>query len=116
MSSTVEDTITLNDVVTPHHSNIRKTKIICTLGPACWSVDGLSSLIDAGMNIARFNFSHGDHEAHGACLGRLREAMQLRGSAQSGAKVGIMLDTKVRGGGRVGLRTGLPPYKDSTQI
>ena len=47
-------------------------------------------LIDAGMNIARFNFSHGDHTAHGACLERLREAMKLR----PGVHVGVMLDTK----------------------
>lgn len=53
----------------------RKTKIICTLGPACWSVEGLTQLLDAGMNVARFNFSHGDHAAHGACLERLRNAM-----------------------------------------
>eukprot|EP01052_Picozoa_sp_SAG31_P032185 SAG31_NODE_3503_length_4189_cov_1.900978_5_plen_110_part_01 len=38
----------------------RKTKIFCTLGPACWSEEGLAGLLDAGMNVCRFNFSHGD--------------------------------------------------------
>jgi pyruvate kinase len=71
-------------------TEMRKTKIICTLGPACWSVDGLRALIDAGMNIARFNFSHGDHALHGACLDRLREAIASR----PGCNVAVMLDTK----------------------
>ena len=52
----------------------RRTKIVCTLGPACWEVEQLETLIDAGMGIARFNFSHGDHEGHKACLDRLRQA------------------------------------------
>ena len=54
-------------------SMARKTKIVCTLGPACWSEQGLSDLIDAGMNVARFNFSHGEHAGHKEVLDRLRK-------------------------------------------
>ena len=50
----------------------------------------LGQMIDAGMNIARLNFSHGDHESHGASVARLREAMASR----PGKEVAIMLDTK----------------------
>jgi len=68
----------------------KKTKIFCTMGPACWDVETITSLIDAGMNTARFNFSHGDHEAHGSCLKRVREAAASRPSKN----IGILLDTK----------------------
>ena len=51
----------------------RRTKIICTIGPASWSEENLGKLMDAGMNIARLNFSHGDHDGHGAVLDRLRK-------------------------------------------
>ena len=46
----------------------RKTKVICTLGPACWDTDMLVKMLDAGMNVARLNFSHGDHKSHGGCV------------------------------------------------
>lgn len=66
--------ISIDTVKKPTVVKDRRTKIICTLGPACWDVDQLETLIDAGMNVARFNFSHGDHEGHKACLDRLRQA------------------------------------------
>lgn len=53
---------------------IRRSKLICTLGPACDTVEGLKELIEAGMDVARFNFSHGTHEEHGARLAKLRQA------------------------------------------
>mmetsp|Transcript_13239 Transcript_13239/g.22002 ORF Transcript_13239/g.22002 Transcript_13239/m.22002 type:complete len:499 (+) Transcript_13239:57-1553(+) len=68
----------------------KKTKIFCTMGPKCWDVPTLLELIDAGMNVARLNFSHGDHEAHGATLARVREAASLR----PGKNIGVLLDTK----------------------
>ncbi len=84
-----ESNISLEHVL-GDNEEIRKTKIVCTLGPACWSVQGLGELIDAGMNVARLNFSHGDHETHAATLDRLREALATR----PGVHVGVMLDTK----------------------
>ena len=66
--------ISIDTIKTPTHLGKRRTKIICTLGPACWAVEQLEQLIDAGMSVARFNFSHGDHEGHQACLDRLRQA------------------------------------------
>ena len=68
----------------------KKTKIFCTMGPACWDVPTLVTLIDAGMNTARLNFSHGDHEAHGATLKRVREANAQRPDKH----IAILLDTK----------------------
>jgi pyruvate kinase len=53
---------------------IRRAKLVCTLGPACDSEANLEALIQAGMDVARFNFSHGTHEEHGARLARLRKA------------------------------------------
>jgi len=71
--------ITLDSVLSKTDPSKRQTKIICTLGPACWEVDQLEELINAGLCIARFNFSHGDHEGHKACLDRLRTAIKRTG-------------------------------------
>ncbi len=54
----------------------RRAKLICTLGPACDTKEGLRELIRAGMDVARFNFSHGTHEEHRARLQRLREVAE----------------------------------------
>jgi pyruvate kinase len=68
---------------------MRKTKIICTLGPSSDTVERLVQLINAGMNIARFNFSHGDHAEHHQKVVNLRKAMKI-----TGKRIGILLDTK----------------------
>ena len=63
-------------ITNPNISNTihRRTKIICTIGPSCWDVENLEILIRTGMNVARLNFSHGDHEGHAAVLERVRQA------------------------------------------
>jgi hypothetical protein len=66
--------ITLERIFHKSDVSSRQTKIICTMGPACWDVPTLEQLIDAGLSMARFNFSHGDHAAHAACLERVRTA------------------------------------------
>ncbi len=68
---------------------MRKTKIICTLGPATDDEDVLKQMILAGMNVARFNFSHGDHSAH---LTRLNELRKVRDELN--LPVAALLDTK----------------------
>jgi len=68
---------------------LRKAKIVCTIGPASESVEMLTRLIHAGMNVARLNFSHGSHEEHAARIANIREA-----SRAAGKQVAILLDTK----------------------
>ena len=65
----------------------KNTKIVCTIGPASESVDTLVQLIEAGMNVARLNFSHGDHDEHLARINNIREA-----SEKTGRRVAILLD------------------------
>ena len=68
---------------------MRKTKIVCTIGPACNTKEMLLKMIDAGMNVARVNMSHGTHESLTGVFATIREAIDA-----SGKNVAIMLDTK----------------------
>lgn len=73
----------------PNDGRVPKTKIVCTLGPASRSVEMIEKLLRAGMNVARFNFSHGTHEYHQETLDNLRTAM-----LNTQILCAVMLDTK----------------------
>ncbi len=68
---------------------MRKTKIICTIGPASDTRETICSLIDNGMNVARMNFSHGNHESH-------KRVFELLDSVRKEKKlpIAILLDTR----------------------
>ena len=68
---------------------MKKTKIVSTLGPASTDVDTIVKLINAGANIFRFNFSHGDHPEHLGRIENVHKAEEI-----TGKHVGLMLDTK----------------------
>ncbi len=87
---------------------MRRTKIVCTIGPSSASPDVLDRLVSAGMDVSRLNFSHGDHAWHAQVVQRIRE-----GQARWGKPVAILQDLqgpKVRldrfAGGSVWLKTG----------
>ncbi len=90
---------------------MRRTKIVCTIGPASRSTAELDRLVGAGLDVARLNFSHGTHDEHAEVVGRLRE-----GEARWGRPVAILQDLqgpKIRlgtfgpgGGARVDLEPG----------
>jgi len=71
--------------------NFRKTKVIATIGPACDSIPRLRAMIEAGMNVARLNMSHGDEASHAEVVARIRAA-----AADCNATVAIMVDTRGR--------------------
>ncbi|MQY12068.1 Pyruvate kinase [Streptomyces sp. RB5] len=66
---------------------MRRAKIVCTLGPAVDSYEQLKSLVEAGMNVARFNFSHGSHAEHEERYRRVRKA-----SEETGKPLGVLAD------------------------
>lgn len=68
---------------------IRRTKIVCTIGPSVREYSQILALIDAGMNVARLNFSHGTHEEHAEVIVRLKKAR-----LEKKVPLAIMLDTK----------------------
>ena len=77
----------------------RRAKIVCTLGPATYSAEAIRALVDAGMDVARLNLSHGTHADHEQVYGLVRAA-----SDASGRAVGIMVDLQ---GPKI--RLGRPP-------
>jgi pyruvate kinase len=86
----------MNNIV-PRPAHVRKTKIVATIGPACHSPEMLKGMIEAGMNVARLNLSHGTHAAHKEQITRLRTA-----ASQVGTNIAIMIDTR-----GIEIRTGL---------
>jgi len=68
---------------------VRKTKIVCTIGPKSESKEMLTKLVENGMNVMRLNFSHGDFIEHGTRITRIREVCE-----ETGKNVAVLLDTK----------------------
>jgi len=74
-------------VPTRNRKNYGRTKIVCTLGPASSTIEMLVKMIEAGMDVARLNFSHGSHEDHLEMMNRVRQAAEI-----TGEPVAILLD------------------------
>lgn len=68
---------------------MKKTKIVCTMGPSTIQPEIIESLIKNGMNVARFNFSHGDHQSHQTHMRLVKDVAK-----KLGVNIAIMLDTK----------------------
>ena len=97
---------------------MRKTKIICTLGPASDSEEVIEQLILSGMDAARFNFSHGTHETHGALLTRfkrVRDTLGRPGATNLDTK-GPELRIRAVGCGRVELQEGAPFPRSTREV
>lgn len=69
--------------------NLKRTKIVCTIGPASENEETLKALVNEGMNVCRLNFSHGSYEEH---KGRIDTIKKIR--EELGKPIGILLDTK----------------------
>ena len=68
---------------------MKKTKIVCTMGPQEENIELVKQLIEAGMDVARFNFSHGTHEEQLARMNVIRQARE-----ETGKPIAMLLDTK----------------------
>jgi pyruvate kinase len=71
----------------PALAALRRTRIVCTLGPSCRQADTLLEMVEAGMDVARFNFSHGDHDFHRHAAAAVRQAAE-----RAGRPVALMQD------------------------
>ena len=68
---------------------MKKTKMICTVGPASGSLETIKALIDAGMDASRHNFSHGDHQEHKERIDKVKQVRK-----EMNRHIAIILDTK----------------------
>ena len=68
---------------------MRKTKIVCTIGPVTQSEEMIKKLMEHGMDVARFNFSHGSYEYHKDCIEKVRKV-----ASELNLPVAAMMDTK----------------------
>lgn len=88
MNSETASEITSQAVTAPR----RKTKIVCTIGPSTNSREMIWKLAETGMNVARLNMSHGDHQSHQKVIDLVKE---YNAQNTDGNVIAIMLDTKV---------------------
>ncbi|MCK4834505.1 MAG: pyruvate kinase, partial [Gammaproteobacteria bacterium] len=88
------------------HIPVRKTKIVATIGPACETPEMLKAMIEAGMNVARLNLSHGSHDKHSKQIETLRAA-----ASELGRNIAIMIDTR-----GIEIRTGLLEGDSTTLV
>lgn len=89
------------DTASQPEKNLRRTSIICTIGPKTNSVEAINALRTAGLNVVRMNFSHGSYEYHQSVIDNARAAEKV----QPGRQIAIALDTKgpeIRTGNTVG--------------
>lgn len=90
-------------------NTLRKTRIVCTVGPGSNDLETVKNMLQAGMNVARFNFSHDIHEEHKKRVDLVRQA-----SKETNIPVALLLDTKgpeirtgqIKGGGKIDLKNG----------
>jgi len=104
--------------------SFRRTKIVCTIGPATASLDVLKELIRTGMNVARLNFSHGDHKGHRETIRKIRQAAReedrpvgiLQDLAGPKIRIGRIKDRQLNTGDDVRLISGTEEIDDALPV